>query len=165
MNKVWFTSDLHLGHERIIGYNRPQYHNLHEMHYDIIQRWNALVKDKDTVWVLGDVVFGRDSYLYLPLLEQLNGNKNLILGNHDNYPMDNYQKYFKKIESSNKIGKCVLTHIPVHPQQLESRFKANIHGHLHDSCLNDKRYINVNMDQCDMRPVSWSSIESRISKF
>jgi len=164
MQKVWFTSDLHLGHKRIIGYNRPQYRNLHEMHYDIIQRWNARIGDKDTVWVLGDVVFGKDSYMRLPLLDQLKGRKNLILGNHDNYPMDNYMKYFKKIEGSNKLGKCVITHIPVHTQQLESRFKANIHGHLHDGSLPDERYINVNMDVCDMTPVSWGSIESKISK-
>ena len=163
MKKVWFTSDLHLGHTNIIKYNRPKFHNVHEMHYEIVQKWNSTIGMNDIVWVLGDVLYGKQSYLALPLLDQLNGTKNLVLGNHDNHLLNELQYYFNKIEIAYRFDGFVLTHIPVHTQQLSERYKGNIHGHLHNESLSDKRYINVNMDVRDLYPVSLKQVQKEFN--
>lgn len=76
----WFTSDLHLGHTRVVDW-RP-FADLTEMHAAIRERWNAAVNPDDEVYLIGDAVMGRrvDN---LPLLDDLAGRKYLIPGNHD----------------------------------------------------------------------------------
>src|SRR4051812_8195892 len=79
---LYFTSDLHFGHQRIIELcNRP-FGSVEEMNQTIIDRWNDTVKNDDTVFVLGDVAMGKISDS-LPLVKKLKGNKHLVSGNHD----------------------------------------------------------------------------------
>ena len=57
--KIFFISDLHFDHANIIRYcNRP-FKSKEEMNRAIIKNWNSTVKDKDSVYILGDVAFGR----------------------------------------------------------------------------------------------------------
>lgn len=52
---IWFTSDLHLNHSKIIEYcNRP-FSNIEEMNEMLINNWNSVVKPKDIVFCLGDI--------------------------------------------------------------------------------------------------------------
>jgi calcineurin-like phosphoesterase family protein len=53
-----------------------------EMHQDIIKKWNATVKSKDVVFILGDVSFGKFEETK-EIISKLNGKKILIRGNHD----------------------------------------------------------------------------------
>lgn len=144
------------------------------MNEAIVDRWNSVVRTKDTVWVLGDVLFGQDNFWYLP---RLNGTKHLVLGNHDHYPKERYLEHFNKIEGVASFDKCILSHVPVHPNQLEYRFKANLHGHMHSKnviksieCLGpnryvehkDERYINVSVEQNNLTPFAWEDLSKRI---
>lgn len=82
LSKVWFTSDTHFGHENIIKYcNRP-YPGVPEMNTDLLINWNNTVQPDDTVFHLGDVCMGRMDES-LQFVSRLNGQKVLILGNHD----------------------------------------------------------------------------------
>lgn len=80
---MWFTSDWHFLHHKILGYGdgRP-FDTIEEHDEALIARHNALVRPGDEVWVLGDVALGRieDS---LVLCARMNGDKTLLLGNHD----------------------------------------------------------------------------------
>ena len=51
----------------------------------------------------------------------------------------------------------MLTHIPIHPGQL-NRFDANIHGHIHDRKIDDKRYVNVSVEQINYTPISLDEV-------
>lgn len=52
---VYFTSDLHLGHENVIKLcNRP-FDSIEEMDEALIRNWNRKVTNGDTVYVLGDL--------------------------------------------------------------------------------------------------------------
>lgn len=159
MNNVFFIGDTHFGHRNIIGYNRPEFDSLEEMHEVMIDKWNEVVKPNDTVYHLGDVAFGK---AWIPAtLPQLNGRKRLILGNHDYPNMDLYKLDFVKIYGVAYFDKCVLTHIPIHPCQ-EGRFKLNIHGHVHHIDPNihqDNFYYNVNADHINYTPVAWETIK------
>ena len=98
----------------------------------------------------------------------MNGIKHLLGGNHDKLrsSMEHYQKYFVSIEAYREFGhnKDICSHYPVHTQQLEKRYKYNVHGHMHDvlicdvNDIPDPRYINVCLDNRDLYPTSWEQI-------
>lgn len=158
MSRVYFISDLHLGHHNILGFCRPQFATVEEMHEYIVDTWNDTVNKRDCVYVLGDVWFGADHQY---ILNRLQGNKKLVLGNHDRHSMSEYAQYFSKIFGMTFYKEAVLSHMPCHPNNLEFRAKINIHGHIHDpkDNIQDARYINVCMDCVPfMRPISWEEI-------
>ena len=157
MNRVFIISDTHFGHKRIIEFEaaaRP-FATIEEHDRVLVERWNATVKPKDTVWHLGDVFFGKDGHAPLGAL---NGLKKLVLGNHDHYPLEVYRQYFTRIFGAAEYRGCILSHVPVHPSQLEFRFKMNIHGHMHSKRLDDPRYICVSAEHTALAPVLVDSL-------
>lgn len=79
---IWFTSDLHFGHENIIRYTNRPYHSVDNMNKLLIMNWNERVGPDDEVYVIGDVALGKLRET-VPLCLQLNGKKYLVPGNHD----------------------------------------------------------------------------------
>jgi calcineurin-like phosphoesterase family protein len=161
MNRIFIIADTHFGHKKILDFeseSRP-FANIEDHDAELVCRWNNVVRKKDTVWHLGDVLFGRDAFNTLAML---NGVKKLVMGNHDRYPSELYLKYFNQIVGAIALKDCILTHIPVHPSQF-SRFKANIHGHLHSSTLDDNRYINVSAEQIGLAPILLDTILIRVN--
>jgi len=161
MKEIFFIADTHWGHKNIIGYNRPQFKDVYEMNDTLVENWNKVVKPKDIIWHLGDVAFGKDNLFYLA---QCNGEKRLVLGNHDTYPMTEYLQYFDKVFGAIGYKEAILTHIPVHKQQF-FRFKYNIHGHVHhhDPILEmEERYYNVCADHINLTPINWEDIKQEL---
>jgi len=160
MNRIFIISDTHFGHKKIIDFekaNRP-FNSIEQHDAELVKRWNETVSKKDTVWHLGDVLFGRDAF---NTISKLNGVKKLVLGNHDRYPSALYLEYFNQVVGSAELRGCILTHIPVHPLQFH-RFRANIHGHLHSNTIDDKRYINVSAEHTDLTPILLDSVLERV---
>lgn len=159
MTNVWFIGDLHFGHEAILKYcpeHRP-FASIDEHNQALIQRWNSVVRPKDKVFVLGDFCLGKHNIKYA---KYLNGFLHLIMGNHDNYDSQEYAENFFKLSGAVQYKKGILTHIPVHESEL-SRFRFNIHGHLHTKCIPDKRYINVSAEQINLTPISWNALKEK----
>lgn len=154
MTNVFVTADLHFGHERILALEPHvrAFPTIEEHDEEIVRRWNELVGPRDVVWVLGDVAHKEAD---IAKVERLNGYKKLVLGNHDNWPIDTYMKYFERVYGSVRLNQYILSHMPVHSSSFrESRsLKGCIHGHMHSSRLVDRRYINVSMDCTDLKPV------------
>jgi len=154
MSNVWFTSDLHLGHDNMIDFRNSlgvyscKFGSIDDMDEYIVDLWNSTVRGRDTVWLLGDIAWSNDK---LRLFSRLRGTKHLIMGNHDSHKLDNsaIHKYFSTTNGIVKKYKSIMTHCPVHPQEMEVRsWDINIHGHIHhkDRCIDDPRYFNVNID-------------------
>jgi len=172
--EIFVVSDHHLGHAKLLtfltaegGKCRP-HETIEEMNEDIIQKHNSKVKPKDKVYFLGDVVFHKSCF---PLLERMNGDKVLVKGNHDLHDLSLYSKYFRDIRGSHSFpGKTrdhalLLTHIPVHPDCVEERYKdGNIHGHLHELRVRlpdgsiDPRYFCVSLEHSDYYPLTLGEI-------
>lgn len=158
MSRVFHISDLHLGHKLMV---KPEL-TMHRCgsddieHHDewIVEQWNKVVKKQDLVWVHGDVCFDKKK---LPLLKKMYGSKHLILGNHDEFPLKDYEMYFNKIHGFWKYKGSWLSHAPVHPNQL--RNKWNIHGHVHTATIPDLRYFNVSVEALKGIPISRETIE------
>lgn len=153
VNRVFVIADTHFGHKRIIEPDmekgsRP-FNTIEEHDAELVYRWNHTVKKNDTVWHLGDVLFGKDAW---DSIAQLNGIKKLVMGNHDTQETSLYLKYFAKLYGSVKIRHALFTHAPVHPCQLK-RFPINIHGHMHGKQVADSAYICVSVEQTNLAPI------------
>lgn len=76
------TSDHHFGHKNIVKYEskrKKQIENFNNHDDWLLNNWNSQIKKNDNVLHLGDIAF-KGIQEFLPLL---NGNIDLILGNHD----------------------------------------------------------------------------------
>lgn len=98
-------------------------------------------------------------------LNNLLGYKKVILGNHDKLGcIPELLKYVNSVGGMLKLktpkqNKIFLTHCPIHPDELKYRVKYNIHGHVHENSLNDKRYINVSAEVIDYKPKTFEELD------
>jgi calcineurin-like phosphoesterase family protein len=155
---IFFIGDTHIGHQNILKFepeNRP-FETIDEHDQILCNNWNSVIGPDDIVWHLGDVFFGSDERVKT-YLQQLNGHKYLVMGNHDRIVPGNKEvllQFFEKIYGVAYYKDGILSHIPIHPAQLESRFKFNIHGHMHSHNIQDDRYYNVSCEQIGLTPIS-----------
>lgn len=159
MGVVRFIADLHLGHKGIVGYSGPERGGVtttDEHDQWIVDQWNSVCNKGDTIWILGDVCMDIEK---LPLLAKMKGTKKLILGNHDEFPLEEYAKYFDYIHGFEKYKGFWLSHAPIHPEEL--RGKINVHGHVHHKIVNDPRYICVCVEQVNGLPVSLDELRAK----
>lgn len=118
MLKIWFTSDLHFSHKNVIKYcNRP-FESVEEMRYKLIENWNDVVQSEDVVYVLGDVFFCGTQEA-TRIMQQLNGVKILIRGNHDQKPTKMIKLGFHAVLENAEMmiagTKVNLSHFPYKP--------------------------------------------------
>lgn len=166
MPNTLFIADTHFGHSNIINFKRSDdkplrdFATVEAMDEYMVECWNAVVRPQDTIYHLGDVVINRKA---LPILDRLNGRKVLIKGNHDIFKLKDYIKYFDDIRAYKVMTKegIICSHIPIHPESL-SRWKLNLHGHLHSNTLPDKRYRCVSVEQINYTPISLDEIVKNI---
>lgn len=149
-------ADLHLLHTSIISFERTQFNTIEEHDDLIIRRWNDTVSPSDTVYVLGDVGFGKksDPSPLRDLIKQLKGHKILVVGNHDQYSDEVYIKMgFEKIYRTPIYysPKIILSHEPVR-EAYENPYCINVHGHIHNGKLTLPNFFNVNAANLNYRP-------------
>lgn len=113
MTNIWFTSDLHFSHKNILRHceerlkafgipgniSEEEKVQLHDKY--LIKLWNKTVSKKDIIYVLGDFSFANTENTK-KIISKLNGNKFLILGNHDK-SSEKLEGYFKQITQMKEI--------------------------------------------------------------
>lgn len=171
MSRVFFTSDLHFGHENLCWSLRGVSAEINAKR--IINNWNNTITKRDIVYVLGDVVMEKPAHLHY--LEQLNGTIHVVGGNHDDKRVcKELQRMGITVMGTLVYKRFLCTHIPVHPTQLVG-FRGNIHGHIHlsgiigglgkyNSPQLEGPYYNVNTEFHDYTPVLFTDIEQAIIK-
>jgi calcineurin-like phosphoesterase family protein len=93
--QTYFTSDNHFDHKNIIQYSNRPFKNLDEMNVTMVEKWNSIVTNNDTVYHLGDFTLG-DIRHFTKWVSQLNGNIKILPGSHDHL-------WLKDFVSSNKV--------------------------------------------------------------
>jgi len=163
VSELCFIADLHFGHTKITEFKLGTRPGTCVEEHDqlLVEAWNAERCQRDVVWVLGDVAWNLESLRHVG---RLHGRKRLVLGNHDNLPIDDYLAHFESIHGIVAMRKrTVLSHVPIHIGSLD-RWRFNIHGHVHDGSLPDARYINVSVEECPkFAPVTWDAIKQRMA--
>lgn len=74
-----------VSHDRDFVWGVRGFKNVDEMNKEIVKRWNSVVKEEDTVYLLGDVMLGNNDES-IKMIKQLKGKIHIILGNHDTAP-------------------------------------------------------------------------------
>lgn len=173
---TFYISDLHFCHKNIIDFcNRP-YLTVEEMNEDLVAKWNSVVTPNDVVRILGDVAFPKsqeDIENTIKLVKRLNGNKTLIIGNHDHKLLkdERFIKLFSSIENymvtKDEGRKVILFHYPV--EEWDGFYKGAIHlyGHVHNNDVGlkeiDNRY-NVSADVIGLIPRTLTELIQMNSK-
>ena len=136
MEKIHFTADLHHGHDKIIDIcSRPISKEEHEewLVKEVINKW---VGKKDQLYILGDLSMSKRK-LAEKFIDRLNGNKFLIVGNHD-----------KNIKNSTRFSQItqikdftfkqfglnihiVLCHYPIVSWNKKIHGSWHLYGHVH----------------------------------
>jgi len=164
---TYFTSDTHFDHENIIGYAERPFRSCSQMNDTLIRNWNDTVSKGDDVYHLGDLTFG-DSSRVENLLDALNGNVHLVVGNHDQ-PTSGVQGRFSSFQSYKELSipqegsayprTIVLFHYPIEMWNKRHYNAIHLHGHEHSGYkLTGKNRIDVGVDSWNYRPVSLTEI-------
>lgn len=160
-NDIWVWSDIHFFHKNIIRFSDRPYPDVETMNEHLVANHNDYVGENDiSIWV-GDVGFGNDTQVN-ELLDQCNGYKILIVGNHDFNKRHVRNLNFDEIHMTYLINApevaMFFTHYPMdnipHPY-------VNIHGHLHvypTPFSNHPRHMNVNCEVQGYKPRNLNDI-------
>ena len=165
MRDIWLISDTHFNHEAILEFNdysgkpvRP-FASVDEMNQCMLDNWADTVKPGDTVYHLGDVLFGHNKVDWLEAnFAKLPGKKKLAVGNHDNLKF--VMPFFKDVQYWYNIDHLVLSHMPAHPQTLAENKRwgdlemTNVHGHIHSNPSPEGPYKCVCVEQTDYKPIN-----------
>ena len=138
----YYIADCHFGHSGILTHDQRPFENVGQMERVMVANWNAVVRPKDTVYILGDFCWG-DAEAWFGLLKRLNGKKVLVKGNHDltEYPEELKAK-FEKICDYEEIHddgrRVILSHYPILFYKRSHNPKyVMLCGHVHVSKEND----------------------------
>ncbi|RTK92210.1 MAG: hypothetical protein EKK61_05750 [Rickettsiales bacterium] len=176
---IYFTSDLHFFHKNILKFTKRPFENLEEMHESIIENWNSIITNSDTVYHLGDLHFEYSNSTideFLKIMGRLNGKIFFIKGNHDReitfkllketYPKFDYinSPYYELKVKNYCKEKIVLCHYPITFWNGGDRGSIHLHGHTHN-CFNPEegRILDVGYDSLYekfgmLRPISLEEV-------
>ena len=158
----FLISDQHMGHKNIMLYESRPFRDAEDMENELIKRHNEMVSKNSLVYILGDFSFYPKEFTK-HIVDQLNGRKYLIRGNHDNHSNNWYRDVgFQEVSKYPIIiwGSVILSHEPVYCNQ--NMPFVNIHGHSHSVCLQSKKHFNVSADNINYRPISLGEILNRL---
>jgi len=138
----YYISDLHFGHANVLKYDHRPFEDTEEMDAEIIKRWNKVIKDEDTVYILGDISW-RSNTETIEILKKLKGHKILIKGNHDGRILKDrtFVKLFDKISDYEEITEfdkgvptlLIMSHYPILFFKGQHRGSVHFYGHVHNS--------------------------------
>lgn len=139
MSETFYISDLHFGHKNCLAFDNRKFKSVEEHDGELIKRWNEAVGIDDEVWILGDISW-HNATRTLAIFHQLNGIKNLVVGNHDHKLLrnKNIQALFNEIVPYKEIrftdGKgVVLCHYPIVCFNNHYYGWYHLYGHVHNS--------------------------------
>lgn len=169
---IWLTSDTHFCHDREFIFGPRGFSCVEEMNKAIVERWNSVVSDDDTVYHLGDTILN-DIDSGIEYFKQLKGNIILIRGNHDtnnrvqrliNEKLIDENVLYADILRYKKYN-FYLSHFPTLTENFDenhmSRATINLFAHTHqqNNFYGENPFMyHVGMDSHDCFPVSIDQI-------
>lgn len=163
---VYLIADTHFGEDAIRRYENRPFETVREMDEALVRNWNAVVKDGDLVYVLGDFSSaGRER----EILERLAGRKILVKGNHDTASCREYREWgFEEAYDLPVIldGFWILSHEPLYVN--ENMPYANLFGHVHTSpqyrTYSTQHYC-VSAERIGYAPIALEEVKDKIRNY
>lgn len=182
---IFFTSDTHFGHSKIIDYCKRPFSSIEEHDKALIQNWNNAVGQDDTIFHLGDFAYGNSQFI-ANIIKQLNGNIILIKGNHDlkNINPTLYNMFSDVVYQARILidkQTVYLNHFPFlcfdhgDINLYKNNYSIQLFGHVHSGPLtstkDDSRLnilfptqYDVGVDNNNYTPISWADVKNKIKQ-
>lgn len=182
---IFFTSDTHFGHSKIIDYCKRPFSSIEEHDKTLIQNWNNTIGQDDTVFHLGDFAYGNSQFI-ANIIKQLNGNIILIKGNHDLRNMNpTLYNIFSDVVYQARIlidkQTVYLNHFPFlcfdhgDINLYKDNYSIQLFGHVHSGPLTSSEDVNrlnvlfptqydVGVDNNNYTPISWADVKNKIKQ-
>ena len=182
---IFFTSDTHFGHSKIIDYCKRPFSSIEEHDKALIQNWNSTVGQDDTVFHLGDFAYGNSQFI-ANIIKQLNGNIILIKGNHDLRNMNPaLYNIFSDVVYQARIlidkQTVYLNHFPFlcfdhgDINLYKDNYSIQLFGHVHSGPLTSSKDVSrlnilfptqydVGVDNNNYTPISWTDVKNKIKQ-
>ena len=160
---IFYAADTHFSYEPLV--ESRGFSSAAQMDEKLIENWNSVVTDDDTVYLVGDIGYN-GGFVPCEILSRLKGRKHLIRGNHDTCYEDAQllYRYFESVTDFLEIEDgdthILLCHYPL----LYNKRGYMVHGHLHNSdqfydILKDlPRMLNAGVDVNGMKPVTLAEL-------
>jgi calcineurin-like phosphoesterase family protein len=176
--QIWFTSDTHFGHANILRFSKRPFKDVEQMDAMLIKNWNSVVGYQDDVYHLGDFSL-TSAERSLRILEQLNGNKHLIKGNHEKSVLeksftrekfawikDYYELKVEDLDAKGNRQSIVLLHYAMKVWNKSHHGAWHLYGHSHGSLPDDINSLSfdVGVDSHDYFPISYEQVKRIMSK-
>ena len=182
---IFFTSDTHFGHSKIIDYCKRPFSSIEEHDKALIQNWNSTVGQDDTVFHLGDFAYGNSQFI-ANIIKQLNGNIILIKGNHDlrNINPALYNIFSDVVYQARILidkQTVYLNHFPFlcfdhgDINLYKDNYSIQLFGHVHSGPLTSSKDVSrlnilfptqydVGVDNNNYTPISWTDVKNKIKQ-
>ena len=176
---VYFTADLHLGHNAIINMQNRPFSSVDEMNNTLIENINAVAGRNDNLYILGDIAHHIEKEEREDLLKRIKAKKYLILGNHDLKGSDGTTNLdpslFEWIKDYRKESlyemNIVMMHYPLLSWHKMNSGSVMLHGHIHagpeyneNNIRNGIRRYDVGVDANGYCPVPITRIKEWAEK-
>lgn len=166
METIWFTADLHHGHPKIIDiHNRPitgddkKIKDLNHTEWLVKEVINKFVKKGHTLYIIGDISLAKKNEAE-KFVDKLNGNKFLIMGNHDKN-LKNSTRFtqitIRKDFTYSKFGlniHIVLDHFPMFSWNRKIYNSWHLYGHVHGRLKNFGNSFDVGIDNPELHEIT-----------
>ena len=161
-----YIADWHYGHANSLRFDNRPFMSVEEMNQQLVQRWNAVVEPGDLTYILGDMFWCKQDEA-MQVLDQLNGTKILIKGNHDRCNDGKFTKKFAKIteylEVDDNGHKIVLCHYPIPCFKNHFYGWYHFYGHVHTSFeYNMMEHIKCEMSELYDKPCNMFNVGAMI---
>lgn len=146
MEKIFFTADTHFNHPAILKHCHRPFSSVEEMNESLIENWNKKVGKHDRIYILGDLCFSK----HLEIIPRLNGQKHLIIGNHDKSLNQKILSHFVSVSQRKEVKinhrLFVLEHCPLRTWEECYRGSIHLYGHVHGRLKTYNLSFDVGVD-------------------
>ena len=161
---IFFTADLHLGHDNIRKHCGRPFDTVEEMDEAIISNWNRTITARDLVYVVGDFAWSNHNQH----LARLKGKKILIKGNHDKMSQERLRNFTEVHQLlARKIDQqlIVMCHYCMQVWPSSCHGAWHLYGHSHGRIKESPHLprCDVGMDVWDFAPVSWDAVKLKLA--
>jgi calcineurin-like phosphoesterase family protein len=174
--RTFFTSDTHFDDEYAISYfNRP-FQSVDEMNAVMVEKWNRVVTEQDTVYHLGDFTLG-DMAHFTKWVSRLNGNIKILPGSHDDPWRKDFaasqrvqviaplvSMEFPELSAGDHAQVIVMCHYSMQVWDRSNYGSWHLFGHSHGKLNGIGLSFDVGVDCTDFRPLSLEEVASKMAR-
>ncbi len=170
---VYFTADLHLGHQGILKHQlHRRFTTVEAMDTHLIDAVNSVVGRNDQLWILGDFAWNKCGHYR----HRLNARQiHIVTGNHDSGSLRRYVSSMQDMayRKFNKV-EFHMTHYPMASWRKREHGSIHLYGHCHgtiEAPLNSmwpkRRSMDVGVDNAyfltgEFKPFSLDEILEKL---